>query len=79
MSAKGQKRTFAASFDRLIGAGKQRRRYLQAKCSRGSEVDHELKFRRLYHWQVARLGSLENPPNVDALAGEANQQHQFRN
>src|SRR6516164_5119553 len=54
-------------FDHLVGAGKQCRRYLQAKCFRGPEVDHELKFRRLYHWQVRRLGSLENPPNVDPL------------
>ena len=41
------KSDIANLFDHLVGAGKQRRRYIQAKCFRGPEVDHKLKFRRL--------------------------------
>src|SRR6516225_944833 len=44
----------ASLFDHLIGPGKQGSRYLQPKCFRGPKVDHELKFRRLHHWQVCR-------------------------
>jgi hypothetical protein len=32
-------------FDHLVGAGEECRRYLQANCFRGPEVDHQLKFR----------------------------------
>ena len=50
--------------------GEECRRYVEAKCFRGPEVDHKLKFGCLYHWQVRRLGSLQRSAQRTHLAGE---------
>src|SRR5882762_2997255 len=41
-----------ASLDHLIGAGEERLRDRQAERVGRLEVDHQLKFARLYHWQI---------------------------
>src|SRR6266581_4638572 len=53
-----------ASFDHLVGAGEQRRRYLQPNCSRGLEIDHEFELCGLLNGQVSRLGALQNLVDV---------------
>src|SRR4030095_14240435 len=56
VSALGQKRTFARSFDHLIGDGDHPWRHLDAERSRRLKVDDELEFGRLQHWQVGGPG-----------------------
>src|SRR3954447_14985737 len=41
-----------ASFDHLIGAGKQRRWYFDPECFGALCIDDKFKFCRLQHWQI---------------------------
>jgi len=47
MSAKCQNRHRMASFDYLVGCGKQTLRHIEAERLRGLEIDHKLKLGRL--------------------------------
>jgi hypothetical protein len=55
-------------FDHLIGCGEQRRRYGQASCFCGLQVDYEFVFGRRLHWQVGRFLALENAINIAGRA-----------
>jgi hypothetical protein len=48
------------SFDHLVGNGEQPGRKSQGQRFRGSQIDHELKLRRLHDGQVGGLLALEN-------------------
>src|SRR5215470_17720013 len=48
------------SFDHLIGSNQQRRRDGQAERLGGLEIDGELEFSRLLHWQIGRARAFEN-------------------
>src|SRR5258708_9805765 len=48
------------SLDHLVGAGEERGRHGEAEGLRGLEIDHELEARRLFDWQIARIGALQN-------------------
>src|SRR6476660_1421225 len=64
MSAKGQKRTSSASFDYLVGAGKQRWRHGEAEGLGSLQVDDRLELGRRLHWQISRLFPLEDAIDV---------------
>jgi hypothetical protein len=59
MSAKGQKQT-SRLFDHIVGASEERWLYGETDCFCGLQVDYELKFGGLLHWNVCGLGSLQN-------------------
>ena len=52
------------SFDRLVGAGQQRRRRGEAERLGGLEIDHQLEFGRLLNWEVGGVGAPEDFVNV---------------
>src|SRR5215813_5484650 len=56
----------SCSFDHLVGAGEQRRRYVEAKRTRGRKIDDELEFGGLHHGQVGGLSALEDAASIDA-------------
>src|SRR6516165_3059440 len=56
----------AHSFDHLVGEREQLCRNLQAERLGGREVDHQLEFARLHHWQFRGLGTFEDFAGVDA-------------
>ena len=45
-------------FDHLVGAGEERRWNGEAEGLGGLEVDRQLEFGWLLHWQIGRLGIL---------------------
>src|SRR5262249_44861224 len=51
------------SFDHLVGEREQIAGDVDADCSSGLEIDHELELGRLQDRQVGRLLALENTPN----------------
>src|SRR5712691_5309812 len=54
------------SFDDLVGASDQRQRDVDAERLGSLEVDDQLDFRDLLHWQLSRLIALENTTSQDA-------------
>src|SRR5262245_66342910 len=58
--------SFAFSFNHLVGEREQPVRNLEAERLGGLEVDHQLELGRLLDRQIARLGALENPADVNA-------------
>ena len=46
-------------FDHLVSARKQCRRYGEAECLGGVQVDHQLEYRRLLRRKVGGLPALE--------------------
>jgi len=53
------------SFDHLLGAQQNRRRYVQAKRFGGLQIHHQLEFGWLMNRQIGGLLTLENPADVD--------------
>src|SRR5437762_14111095 len=68
MSALCQKRTSAALFDHLAGAGKQRRLHGEAERLRGLELDDELKSGGKLYRQIGGLRAFENLVNQSGSA-----------
>src|SRR5262249_32658365 len=62
MSALPRKRpnSSRASFDHLVGERQQVGRNREAERAGGIEVDHQLEFGRLQHWQVDGLRGFED-------------------
>jgi hypothetical protein len=53
-----------SSFDHLVGAPEQRKRYGQTERLGAFQIQKQLYFRGSLHRQVARLLTLENPADV---------------
>src|SRR5271167_3361371 len=56
------------SFDHLVGGGEQRLWDTKAERLRSLEVDDKLELRRVLHWQIGRLGTLEDAIHVGGRA-----------
>ena len=66
--AKLRPKTYADSqrlFDHLVGLGEHQDWDLKAEGVGGLEIDHQFYLGALLDWEVSRLGTLENFPNVD--------------
>ena len=57
-------RTIADSFDHLIGATEQRKRYDKAECLSGFQIDDQIDLSDLLNWKISWLLPLENPPSA---------------
>src|SRR4051812_35293595 len=53
-----------ASFDHLVGTGKQRRRNIEAECPGGLEIDHKLELDWRLDGKLARFHALENAISI---------------
>src|SRR5262249_16844042 len=56
----------AHSFNRLVGAGEQRRRDLEAEHFRSLEINDQLNLRGLHDRQIIGLLAPEDPAGIDA-------------
>jgi hypothetical protein len=56
MSGCEQSQQTSSLFDHLVGGGEHRLRHGQAERLGGLEVDHQLEARRLFDWEIARIG-----------------------
>src|SRR5215468_8272620 len=56
----------ASSLDHLVSAQQKRGWHCDAKRFGGPEIDHQLEFGGLHHWQVGGPLALENPADVDS-------------
>src|SRR5262245_38780394 len=61
-----ERRSTAASFNHLVGAGEQHRWHGEAKHSGSRQIDGHLEPTRLHYWQVGRVRALENAAGIDA-------------
>src|SRR5262249_47579006 len=52
------------SFDHLVGAAKQRKRYGKAEGLGGFQIDDQLDLGGLLNWKIGRLLPLDNPAGV---------------
>src|SRR6516164_1937028 len=53
-----------ASFDHLVGAGKQRRWHHEAEHLRSLRIDDQLELVLFENWQLRRLGALKDAANI---------------
>ena len=60
------RRPVGNSLDDLIGGNEKPRRNCQTERFRGTEVDHQLEFRRCLHRKLGRLFAIEHAAGVDA-------------
>ena len=60
-----------ALLDYLVGADQQGLLYLEAKCLRRLQIDHEIKLGGAFNWQFGGLCALQNPVHVDSGAAHA--------
>ena len=51
-------------FDHVVGATKQRKRYIEAEALGGFQINDQFDLGGLLNWKVGRLFPLENPADV---------------
>src|SRR6516165_5368033 len=59
-------KTFAASFDHLVGAGEQCWRHFEAERLSSFQIDDQFEARWLLHWQIGGIVTAENAAGVNA-------------
>ena len=59
-----QSQQTASLFDHLVGAGEQRRRYLEAKGVRGLDVDDKLELGGCLHGKLTGLGAAQDTVDI---------------
>src|SRR5271163_4662293 len=62
------RRTRAASFDHLVGAGGELRRHFKPESLGSFEIDHEFNSARLIDGQVGWLFAFQNPADIHCRA-----------
>src|SRR5262249_1630855 len=60
------KADIGGSFDHLVGDGKDARWHRKAKCFCRFEVEHELEFSGLHHWQVGWAFATQDAARINA-------------
>ena len=57
-------RSKSGLFDHVVGATKQRKRYVEAEALGGFQINDQFDLGGLLNWKVGRLFPLENPTDV---------------